>query len=74
MGRGNIAREAFGRVGAEERLAGVGSFELQLETPNAASSPSEITVPATGSGYQTISLLLSFFLSRITINTSVCQT
>ena len=65
IGRGNMAKEAFGRVGAEVRLADGGSFELQLDTPNAASNPSEITVHATRSGVQNLILVTSFFLSDI---------
>jgi hypothetical protein len=64
IGRGNMAKEA-GRVGAEVRLADGGSFELQLDTPNAASNPSEITVHATRSGVQNLILVTSFFLSDI---------
>jgi hypothetical protein len=65
MGRGNIAKEA-GRVGADDRFtATVGSFELQLDTPNAASSPSAITVHTTRSGVQNLILLTSCFIPGI---------
>jgi hypothetical protein len=67
-GRGNVAK-AVGRVGAAGRLVVDGSFELQLDTPNAASNPSEITVHATRSGVQNLSLLFSL-LSDI-VNTSL---
>jgi hypothetical protein len=55
-----------GRLGAwldVLALAGFedGSFELQLETPNAASNPNEITVHANRSGVQNVILLLSVF-------------
>jgi hypothetical protein len=67
-GRGNDAK-AVGRLGAAGRLVVAGSFELQLDTPNAASNPSESTVHATRSGVQNLILLFSF-LSAIT-NTSL---
>jgi hypothetical protein len=46
-------------------LAGVeeGSFELQLETPNAATNPNAITVHASRSGVQNFTLLTSVFTS-----------
>jgi hypothetical protein len=46
-------------------LAGLddGSFELQLETPNAASNPKAITVHASRSGVQNFILLISLFTS-----------
>ena len=43
----------------------VGSFELQLDTPNAASNPSEIIVHATRSGVQNLNLLIFLLLSDI---------
>src|ERR1041385_1094707 len=61
IGRGNMATAA-GRVGAEELLTGCGSIELQLETPNAARSANEITVPATRSGVQNLILVTSCFV------------
>ena len=64
-----MAKEAFGFVGAEVLLTGCGSFELQLDTPNAASNPSEITVHATRSGVQNLVLITSFFLSDIATTT-----
>ena len=85
MGRGNVAK-AVGRLGAEARFAAVagGSFELQLDAPNAASSPSEITVHTVRSGVQNF-ILFTSFLSDIATTTllalpgatalgSVCQT
>jgi hypothetical protein len=69
IGRGTIAREEFGLVGAEVRLSDDGSFELQLDTPNAESNPSEITVHATRSGVQNLVLITSFFLSDIATTT-----
>jgi hypothetical protein len=46
-------------------LAGLGdkSFELQLETPNAASNPNAITVHASRNGVQNFTLLTSVFTS-----------
>jgi hypothetical protein len=46
-------------------LAGLetGSFELQLEAPNAASNPNAITVHASRSGVQNFTLLTSVFTS-----------
>jgi hypothetical protein len=57
-----VAKAELGRAGAAERftVADGGSFELQLDTPNAASNPSEITVHATRSGVQNLILLTSF--------------
>jgi hypothetical protein len=49
--------KAAGRVGAEVRFTVVavdGSFELQLDTPKAASNPRQITVLATRSGVQNL--------------------
>ena len=54
IGCGKVAKAA-GRVGAAGRFALVvddGSFELQLDTPNAASKPNAITVHTTRSGVQ----------------------
>ena len=58
IGCGNVAK-AVGRVGAVVVVV-FGSFELQLDTPNAASNPSAITVHATRSGVQNLILLISF--------------
>jgi hypothetical protein len=62
-GCGKVAKPV--RLGAALlALAGEGgSFELQLETPNAISSPNEITVHATRSGVQNFTLLTWFFTS-----------
>jgi hypothetical protein len=38
-----------------------GSFELQLDTPNAATSPSTITVDASRSGVQNFNSFNTFF-------------
>ncbi len=73
MGRGNVAKAA-GRVGADELVTDGGSFELQLDTPNAARSPSEITVHAARSGVQNLDLLTSFFLSAIAITSNFLST
>lgn len=66
IGRG-IETKAAGRVVAAGRFVVVvdddGSFELQLDTPNAASSPSEITVHARRNGVQ--NLIVTSFLSDI---------
>src|SRR4029079_1768832 len=43
-----------------------GSFELQLETPIAASSPKATTVVTSRSGVQNLIFFTSFFLSDIT--------
>src|ERR1044072_429372 len=64
IGRGKVTRPV-GRLGADERALYGGSFELQLDTPKAASSPSEITVHATRNGVQNLNLFTSF-LSDIT--------
>jgi hypothetical protein len=64
IGRGKVVN-VVGAVGLFEltvTLAGDGgSFELQLDTPNAASSPREMTVQATRSGVQNFIALTSFF-------------
>jgi hypothetical protein len=85
IGRGNVAKAVVDRPGAEARFAAVdaGSFELQLDAPNAASSPSEITVHAMRSGVQNF-ILFTLFLSDIGTTSlalrgvnalgSVCQT
>src|SRR5215213_1133336 len=67
IGRGNVTRPLFGRPGAVRFAVVVdaGSFELQLDAPNAASSPSEITVHAMRKGVQNLTLLTSFFISDI---------
>jgi hypothetical protein len=52
-----------GRLGADGRAFG-GSFELQLDTPKAASSPSEITVHATRNGVQNFTLFTSFDITN----------
>jgi hypothetical protein len=51
----------LGVVPARLALAGLedGSFELQLETPNAASNPNAITVHATRSGVHNLNLFIS---------------
>src|SRR5215210_6317780 len=59
-----MAKPVLGRVGAEARFVDGRSFELQLDAPNAASNPSEITVHATRSGVQ--NFILFTFLSDIT--------
>jgi hypothetical protein len=85
MGRGNVAKAVVGRLGADARFAAVvgASFELQLDAPNAASSPSEMTVHAVRSGVQNFILFTSFLsdiattllaLPGATAPGSVCQT
>ena len=64
IGCGKVDK-AVGRVGAVAVGLDAGSFELQLETPNAASNPSAITVHATRSGVQNLILLTSFFIPGI---------
>jgi len=66
IGLGNVVKPVFGRVVADGLFTVTdngGSFELQLDTPNAARSPSEITVHATRSGVQNFSLFLSDIVS-----------
>ena len=62
IGCGKVDK-AVGRVGAVAVGLDAGSFELQLETPNAASNPSAITVHATRSGVQNLILFVSDIVS-----------
>lgn len=56
--RFGAALDLFALAGLE-----VGSFELQLETPNAASNPNAITVQASRNGVQNFTLFTSVFTS-----------
>ena len=56
VGRLGVALDVLALAGFED-----GSLELQLETPNAASNPNEITVQASRSGVQNFTLLTSVF-------------
>ena len=67
IGCGKVAIPV-GRAGVAELFAvdvDDGSFELQLDTPNAASNPNEITVQATRNGVQNLTLLSSLFIPDI---------
>jgi hypothetical protein len=63
--RFSASRTCRGKVFARAVFVGA-SFELQLETPMATSSPKATRVVTSRSGVQNLTLLTSFFLADIT--------
>jgi hypothetical protein len=63
----SASRTCRGKVFARVAVVFVGaSFELQLDTPMATSSPKATTVVTSRNGVQNLILLTSFFLADIT--------